>query len=155
MTASWRSTEARRFRPEVRDGWALDGGSAARLFYTNPLGGDYQEFVGGTYHAMEFGTEAARMNDLTDPATTHVKDRVLTWVRVSKWLPWMKMGSRSGVVVFNTAGLRLDSFEEMPEVVKNEIRANWPVWQSAPPPDDPRPSMTSWDQFKRWKSGKK
>jgi hypothetical protein len=145
----------RTFRPEMKDGWALDGGGAARLFYTNPLDGDYQEYVGGTYHAMEFGTDAARMDDLTDPNTTYVKDRVLTWVRVSKWLPWMKMGSRIGVVVFNTAGLRLESFDEMPDVVKNEIRTNWPVWQSAPPPDDPRPSMTSWDQFKRWKAEKK
>lgn len=145
----------RKFRSEAKDGWALDGGSAARLFYTNPLGGDYQEYVGGTYHAMEFGTEAAKIDDLTDPNTTYVKDRVLTWVRVSKWLPWMKMGSRIGVVVFNTAGLRLESFDEMPDVVKNEIKANWPVWQSAPPPDDPRPSMTSWDQFKRWKADKK
>ena len=145
----------RPFRGEVKDGWVLSGGGAARLFYTNPLGGDYQEYVGGTYHAMEFGTDMAKMDDLTDPTTTIVKDRVLTWVRVSKWLPWMKMGSRIGAVVFNTAGLRLDSFEDLPAVVKAEVRANWPVWQSAPPPDDSRPSMTSWDQFKRWRADKK
>jgi len=142
-------------RGEVKDGWVLGGGGAARLFYTNPLGGDYQDYVGGTYHAMEFGTDAAKLEDLTDPNTTTVKDRVLTWVRVSKWLPWMRMGGRIGVVVFNTAGLRLESFDEMPEVVKTEIRTNWPVYQSAPPPDDPRPSMTSWDQFKRWRGEKK
>jgi Protein of unknown function (DUF1838) len=145
----------RTMRGEVKDGWVLNGGGAARLFYTNPLGGDYQEYVGGTYHAMEFGTDATKLDDLTDPNTTYVKDRVLTWVRVSKWLPWMKMGGRVGVVVFNTAGLRLDSFDEMPDVVKNEIRTNWPVFQSAPPPDDARASMTSWDQFKRWKGEKK
>ena len=145
----------RKFRSEVKDGWALDGGGAARLFYTNPLGGDYQEYVGGTYHAMEFGTEMARLDDLTDPNTTFVKDRVLTWVRVSKWLPWMKMGSRIGAVVFNTAGLRLESFDDLPAVVKAEVKANWPVWQSAPPLDDPRPSMTSWDQFKRWRADRK
>lgn len=141
----------RKFRSDVKDGWALDGGGAARLFYTNPLAGDYQEYVGGTYHAMEFGTEAAKMSDLTDPDSPAVMDRVLTWVRVSKWLPWMKMGSRPGVVVFHTAGLRLESFDEMPEVVKNEVKTNWPVWMAPPPPDDARPSMTSWDQFKRWK----
>lgn len=146
---------ARTLRGEVKDGWVLGGGGAARLFYPNPLGGDYQDYAGGTYHAMEFGTDAAKLDDLTDPTTSYVKDRVLTWVRVSKWLPWMKMGGRIGVVVFHTAGLRLESFDEMPEVVKTEIRTNWPVFQSAPPPDDARPSMTSWDQFKRWKSGKK
>jgi hypothetical protein len=39
----------------------------------------------------------------------------------------------------------------MPDVVKNEVKANWPAFVRAPEPDDPRPSMTSWDQFKRWK----
>ncbi|MGH9838904.1 MAG: DUF1838 family protein [Blastocatellia bacterium] len=71
-------------------------------------------------------------------------------MRISKWLPWMKMGDRPGVVVFHTAGMRLNSFDEMPDEVKNEVKQNWPVFLKAPPPDDARPSMTSWDQFKRW-----
>ena len=39
-----------------KDGVMMNGGGAARLFYSNPLGGDYQQSVGGIYHAMEFGT---------------------------------------------------------------------------------------------------
>ena len=70
-------------------------------------------------------------------------------------IPIAILGGRIGVVVFHTAGLRLESFDEMPAVVKTEIRSNWPVFQSAPPPDDTRPSMTSWDQFKRWKGEKR
>lgn len=43
----------------------------------------------------------------------------------------------------------------MLEEVKAEVRQNWPTFQSASLPDDSRPSMTSWDQFKRWQEEKK
>lgn len=125
------------------------------LFYKNPLAGDFQDNIGGTYHAMEALTAAAPMDDVTDPNAKEVKDRVLSWVRISKWLPWMKMGDRAGVVIFHTAGMRLNSWDEMPEEVKAEVKQNWPMFQTAPPPDDARPSMTSWDQFKRWADEKK
>jgi hypothetical protein len=138
-----------------KDGVLLQGGSAARLFYKNPLGGDYQENIGGWYHAMEAMTTATPASDLYDASKSEVGDRVLSWVRISKWLPWMKMGDRPGVVVFHTAGMRLNGFDEMPEEVKAEVRQNWPAFTEAPPPDDARPSMTSWDQFKRWIEAKK
>ena len=138
----------------AQDGRLLTGGGAARLFYKNPLGGDYQENIGGWYHAMEFGTNEVPLDDLLDASSTAVKDRVLTWVRVSKWLPWMKMGDRPGVVVFHTAGLRVNGWEDVPEIIRNEVKTNWPLWQEAPPIDDPRPNMTSWDQFKRWMESK-
>lgn len=136
-------------------GTQLQGGNAARLFYKNPLGGEFQENVGGFYHAMEFLTAATPTEDLLDASANEVKDRVISWVRVSKWLPWMRMGDRAGVIVFHTAGMRLNSWEEMPEEVKEEVQKNWPTFQTAPPPDDARPSMTSWDQFKRWQDAKK
>jgi hypothetical protein len=135
-----------------KDGVYLNGGGAARLFYDNPLGGEYQKYIGGTYHAMEFGTSASPPADLLDAKATHVSDRVISWVRVSKWLPWMKMGDRAGVVMFHTAGLRLDSWDEVPEVLRSEVKANWATFMTAPPTDDTRPNMTSWEQFKRWKA---
>lgn len=128
----------------VRDGWVLSGGGAARLFYENPMGGDFQEYVGGTYHAMEFLTSAIPEADLLDAQASGVHDRIISWGRVSQWLPWMEMGSRPGNVFFHTAGMRLDSWEEMPELMKNEIRANFPIYQEAPPLDYDRPRETSW-----------
>jgi hypothetical protein len=132
----------------------MSGGGAARLFYTNPLAGDYQEHVGGTYHAMEFGTNAIPTERLADASLTEV-GRNLTWVRVSKWLPWMKMGDRQGFVIFHTAGTRVSSIEDVPEPVRTEIRTNYAAWLQAPPLDDTRPNMTSWDQFKRHMEAKK
>lgn len=133
-----------KFRAFEHNGYFLNGGGAARLFYNNPLAGDYQEYVGGTYHAMEFGTGATPVEDLLDGDADKVKDRVISWARVSKWLPWMKMGDRDGVSVLHTAGMRLDSWDDLPDVVKNEIRENYSTYVTAPTLDDDRPNETSW-----------
>ena len=37
------------------------------LFYPSPLGGDYQSFVGGSYHAMEIFDFSADAPALLDP----------------------------------------------------------------------------------------
>jgi len=145
-----RDAEGRPYRSRFTaiEGIMLAGGGAARLFYPNPLGGDYQDYVGGTYHAMEAGTDAIPTDLFLDASRSEVW-RNLTWVRMSKWLPWMKMGDRPGVVIFHTAGTRVDSIDDVPEPVRTEIKTNYPLWLQAPPLDDQRPNMTSWDQFKR------
>ena len=37
------------------------------LFYDNPLGGDFQDYVGGTYHAMEIFNDFYSANEMLDP----------------------------------------------------------------------------------------
>jgi hypothetical protein len=133
-----------------KDDLLLEGGGAARLFYKNPLAGDYQDYVGGTYHAMEFGTSAATAKEALDAKDTELEDAVISWGRISRWLPWMKMGDREGVVVFHTAGMRLDSWDQLPEVVRREVETNYPAYKAPPPLDDPRPNETSWTVFKRF-----
>lgn len=139
----------------VKDDLLLEGGSAARLFYKNPLGGEYQDYVGGAYHAMEFGTSAAAAREALDPRDAELQDAVLSWGRISRWLPWMKMGDRDGLVVFHTAGMRLDRWEQLPEVVRREIEANYPAYKAPPPLDDPRPNETSWTVFKKFIDGRR
>ncbi len=119
------------------------------LFYTNPLAGDYQEYVGNAYHAMEIFDFAAMREDLydTDRPTAHP---MIAWVRLSDWMPWMKMGGRPGQMVFNAMGRKLSGgFEELPDLVKNEIRRNYPEYVDAPPADDTRPNETTWTKFKK------
>lgn len=128
----------------------LSGGGAARLFYDNPLAGDYQQYVGGTYHAMEYGTDSINATEALDPTTKTVHDVNISWGRISKWLPWMKMGDRDGVVVFHTAGMRLTSFDQLPDVLRNEIDKNYPIYREPPPTDDARPNETSWTVFKKY-----
>ena len=120
----------------------------APLYYTNPLGGDYQDYVGNKYHAMEIFDFADQADDLlsTDTPTAYP---AVSWVRISDWLPWMKMEGREGQLVFNAVGTKLKSFEELPAVVKDEIRASYPAYTAPPPLDDQRPNATTWTEFKR------
>jgi hypothetical protein len=136
------------FRMFAHDSFFLSGGGAARLFYKNPMAGEYQEYVGGDYHAMEFGTDASNMAQVLDPKVD-VTDSILSWGRVSKWLPWMKMGDRDGVVIYHTAGIRAQKgFEELPEPMKGEILKNYPIYQQPPPLDDMRENETTWTVVK-------
>lgn len=119
------------------------------LFYPNPLAGGYQDAVGNMYHAMEIFDFSALKADLYDSATPTAYP-MISWVRISPWAPWMKMGGRPGEMVFNAMGRKLPGgFEELPAVLKDEIRENYPIYESAPPEDDMRPNETTWTKYKK------
>ncbi len=120
------------------------------LFYTNPLGGDYQKYVGNRYHATEIFDFTADINDIADLSEDTAQVNV-AWVRMAPWLPWMKMGSRAGLTYFNAVGAKLNSWDELPALMKDEIKANYPDYTSPPPGDDARPNETSWTYFKKIK----
>lgn len=118
------------------------------LFYPNPLAGGYQDYVGNKYHAMEIFDFAALKSDLFD-ASKPTAYPMISWVRISPWAPWMEMGGRPGQMVFNAMGRKLPGgFEELPDVLKTEIRANYPIYEQAPPKDDTRRNETTWTKFK-------
>jgi hypothetical protein len=118
------------------------------LFYTNPLGGDYQKYVGGFYHATEMFNFMGELDDLLDARKPSAEARV-GWVRISGWLPWMQMSGREGGVYFHTAGVKLRSWNELPDLMKEEIAANYPDYREPPPADDQRPNETSWTYFRK------
>jgi Protein of unknown function (DUF1838) len=118
------------------------------LFYPNPLAGDYQDYVGGTYHAMEIFNFIADKKELLD-STKDTAYPTIAWSRVSKFLPWMKMGDRQGYMIFSGTGKKLvGGFNALPDGIKKEIAANYPHYNKAPPLDDTRPNETSWTYFK-------
>lgn len=119
------------------------------LFYENPLGGDYQQYVGGTYQAIEMFSFYFDSEDLLSAETTELDDAQVGWARMSQWLPWMEMGSRVGQMMFHGAGRRVSTFEEMPDVLTDEIQKNYPLYQQPPALDDDRPNETSWTYFKK------
>lgn len=135
-------------------GWRIQNGrvfmpTEVPLFYTNPLGGDYQEHAGNQYHAMEIFDFIADEKDLVDGN----KDRAnaaIAWVRISPWLPWMGMGGRPGLLVFNAMGQTLpDGIAGLPKVMRDEIAASYPIYTAPPPLDDARPNETSWTYFRK------
>lgn len=119
------------------------------LFYTNPLGGDYQPYAGNSYHATEIFDFTANINDIAD-LSTNTADINVAWVRIAPWLPWMKMGGRAGLMYFNAVGAKLKSWDDLPALMQDEINSNYPEYTAPPPGDDTRPNETSWTYFKKY-----
>jgi hypothetical protein len=119
------------------------------LFYTNPLAGDYQEYVGGLYHAMEIFQFFTSESDLRDATKPRVENLSIGWVRVAQWLPWMEMGSLSGQMIVAATGRSLKAWSDLPPLMKAEIQSTYPAYTTAPPADDARPNETSWTYFKK------
>jgi hypothetical protein len=122
--------------------------TAVPLFYTNPLGGDYQRYVGGTYHATELFNFFGAADDLAN-AKKDSAETAVSWQRLSSWLPWMEMGDRAGMLYFHTAGRKLDKWEDLSPTMKAEIEKSFPAYRDPPPLDDQRPNETSWTFFKK------
>jgi len=122
------------------------------LWYPNPLAGDFQTEVGGTYHATELFNFFGRTDDLLDPDVTSAQVTV-GWSRMSDWLPWMKMNGREGLFWVHTAGAKLASWDDMSETMKSEILTHYPDYVAPPPQGDDRDNMTSWKYYKGVKAG--
>jgi hypothetical protein len=118
------------------------------LFYKNAMGGEYQKYVGGSYHATEifdFNGDVAELLDASQP----VAYPVISWVRLAQWLPWMEMSGRAGMLYFNAMGRKLLNYDQLSDLLKSEIAANYPEYVAPPPLDDPRRNETSWTYMKR------
>lgn len=119
----------------------------APLFYNNPLNGEFQDYVGGKYQAMEiFDFSTDKKEALLEKSKSINPD--IAWVRIADWLPWMKMQGRQGKMVVNATGTKISGFDALPAILKNEIKENFPIYESAPPVDDGRPNATTWTVFK-------
>ena len=124
------------------------------LFYPNPLASAYQAEIGGTYHATEMFNFMGDTGSVLDPDADGANVQV-GWVRMSDWLPWMKMGGRDGVIYMHTAGRKLESWDDMSDLMKDEIRTHYPDYVSPPPLDDERRNETSWLYYKKVRDGER
>ncbi|MBI1188603.1 MAG: DUF1838 domain-containing protein [Alphaproteobacteria bacterium] len=122
------------------------------LFYPNPLGGAYQPEVGGIYHATEMFNFMGDMDNLTRRNGRGAEVDV-GWVRISDWLPWMRMSGRDGMIYMHTAGRKLMRWEDVSEVLRNEVATHYPAYRNPPPGDDARPNVTSWMYYRAVREG--
>jgi Protein of unknown function (DUF1838) len=136
------------FRGNFVKGMAWTSGEAP-LWYDNPLAGNYQAYVGNNYQAMEMLNSFTDAKALLDPKVRTLPTVSISWARVSDWIPWMKMGGRSGMVVFTTVGKRVASIDDLSEPLRGEIKANYPTYLAPPPLDDARPNETSWTYIRK------
>lgn len=118
------------------------------LFYINPLGGEYQKNVGGYYHATEMFNFFGKVSELVDPKNVNPAIEV-GWVRLADWLPWMEMSGRAGIIYIHAAGRKLDSYEQLPTVMRKAIETEYPEYRTPPSGDDSRENETSWTYFKK------
>lgn len=119
------------------------------LFYPNPLGGDYQQYVGGTYHAMEIFNTFYSADAALDSSVASIGDTRLAWARVAQWLPMLEMGSKPGLMVFNATGFSTFDKSQIPEKLARILDERYPLYWTPPPADDKRPNETSWTVFKK------
>jgi len=123
------------------------------LFYTNPLAGDYQKYVGGAYHAMEIFNNFYDADEMLNSDSITMPH--LAWTRVSQWLPWMEMGSRPGVMIVNATGFSTFQLDDLPDTLIVDLKERYPIYLTPPPLDDNRPNETSWTVFKSHIEAKK
>lgn len=124
------------------------------LFYENPLGGDYQAYVGGAYHAMEIFNTYYIAEEITSSEIRSLSQSNISWARLSQWLPWMGMGSKPGIMVFNATGFSTFDREKVPARIIQVLSNRYPKYLNPPPKDDKRPNETSWTVFKKHLEGK-
>ena len=124
------------------------------LWYPNVLASEYQKEIGGVYHATEMFNFMGDMESLLDKDTKTAEVQV-GWVRMSDWLPWMLMEGREGIIYMHTAGRKLDSWDDISDLMKDEIAKNYPEYTTPPPADDDRKNETSWSYYKKIREGER
>jgi hypothetical protein len=100
------------------------------------------------YNSVELFKLSVPTADLEDPNTTTVSELTLSWHRVGPWLPWMKMGQRSGNLIYSCFGKKVQGFQDLPAILKKEIETRIPMFMDAPLQKLEDAEMTSWQYFK-------
>ena len=128
----------------------LVSSSEVPLFYTNPLTGDYQDYVGGKYHAMEIFNTFYRTADFINAKKARTGESRISWQRVSSFLPWMKMGDRQGLMIFNATGFSTFDKQKISPKLMEVLNTRYAKYLTPPPVDDARPNETTWTVVKKW-----
>ncbi len=119
------------------------------LFYNNPLGSEFQDYVGGKYHAMEMFNSFYDSAKIMDAETQSIGDSHLAWSRVAQWLPWLEMGDKPGIMIFNATGFSTFDKARVPPRLVEILNERYPDYWAPPPLDDKRPNETSWTVFRK------
>jgi hypothetical protein len=103
--------------------------------------------------ASEHFTFFAKASDLNNTQTSSVP-LTYSWSRTGPWLPWMKMGTRPGYLLYSGHGKKFSSFAELPLDLQEYTRSHYPQYQSSPTTFT-SPNETSWTYYKKLQGNKK
>ncbi len=135
----------------------VDGDIATFIFdlfptYPNPLAED-KRFVdyssNATYQAVELFKLTVPLTDLLNSEVKSVSRLHLSWDRIGPWLPWMKMGDRKGHLIYSAYGSKVSGFNDLPQLLQDEINDRVRLYKNAPKTLLDREDMTSWTYFKQ------
>ena len=125
------------------------------LAYPNPL--QPAEFPaessGPMYLASEHFTFFSKGADLENKGSASVPS-AWAWSRTGPWLPWMKMGTRPGYLMYSGHGKKFAKFEDLPADVRDFTKANYPLYMTSPT-TYATPNETSWTYYKKRGAAKK
>ena len=106
----------------------------------NALGGEYQKYVGGMYHAMEIFNSFYDAEKLINNSITNIGESHGGWTRVAQWLPWMEMGDKPGLMIFNASVFNTFELEKVSERLVDILKNRYPSYLEPPPLNDERPN---------------
>ena len=105
------------------------------------------ESTGPTYLASEHFIFFSRVSELDADKSPSVP-LTYSWTRTGPWLPWMKMGTRAGYLLYSGHGKKFARFEDLPTDVQEYTRKNYPLYMSSPR-SYATPNETSWTYYKK------
>lgn len=134
--------------------WIEKGGDLMLTFnvpltYPNPLTPEEfpEESSGpmymGSEHFMFFTPRAA----IDDPAVKNAPASY-GWTRIGPWLPWMRMGTAPGQLLYIAQGHKVDGIADLPADMQERIARDFPEYATAPD-SWYQPNATSWTYYKR------
>ena len=97
----------------------------------------------GSEHFMFFAPRAA----MDDPALKTVPVSY-GWTRLGPWLPWMKLGTTPGQLLYVAQGNKRASVDELPQDIQQLVRSKYPEYAHAPR-EWVQPNVTSWTYYKQ------
>ncbi|MEC4814633.1 MAG: DUF1838 domain-containing protein [Scytonema sp. PMC 1069.18] len=120
--------------------------------YPNPLAED-PKFAPYSpqpiYQAAELFKITVPTADLINSELPSVTQLKLSWDRIGQWLPWMKMGDRSGQLIYSAYGSKVNGLSELPQLLQDEINTRVPLYKNAPKSFLDGEDMTSWLYFQK------
>jgi Protein of unknown function (DUF1838) len=122
------------------------------LTYPNPLATDpkFADYSPNpTYQAAELFKLTVPTEELLNPEIPSVSDLQLSWDRVGPWVPWMKMGDRPGQLIYSAYGGKVPGFDDLPQLLKDEINTRVPLYKTAPQAFLDVEDITSWLYFQK------
>jgi hypothetical protein len=120
--------------------------------YPNPLAEDpkFAEYCPAPiYQAAELFKITVPSADLVNSELVSVTQLQISWDRIGQWLPWMKMGHRSGYLIYSATGSKVAGFAQLPPLLQTEINHRVPLYKQAPKAYLDGEDMTSWSYFQK------